>query len=266
MPLMRIARFRTPDGRILCGRLLSEQTAEPLTGDLFGHLEFSPHPEPVAALLAPHDPPNIFAIGRNYPAHAAETGSRVPQEPMIFMKPTTSILPPGGTIVLPPAAPNEVDYEAELVIVIGRRARFVPEEEALQYVLGYTCANDISARDCQRHDRQWARAKGFDTFCPLGPWLVTRDALNPDRCAIRSRLNGRTMQDASTADMIHSCARLVSYLSRQFTLLPGTLILTGTPAGVGMARTPPVFLRPGDRIEVEIEGIGTLVNTVAAAQ
>jgi 2-keto-4-pentenoate hydratase/2-oxohepta-3-ene-1,7-dioic acid hydratase in catechol pathway len=263
---MRIARFRTPDGRILTGRLLSEQAAEPLIGGLFGEREFSPRPETVASLLAPLDPPNIFAIGRNYPAHAAETGARLPEEPMIFMKPTTSVLPPGGTIELPPAAPDEVDYEAELAIVIGRRARFVPEDEALAYVLGYTCANDVSARDCQRSDRQWARAKGFDTFCPLGPWIVTREALDPDHCVIRSRLNGRTMQDASTREMIHSCARLVSYLSRQFTLLPGTLILTGTPAGVGMARNPPVFLRPGDRIEVEIEGIGTLANTVAAGR
>ena len=137
--------------------------------------------------------------------------------------------------------------------------------QALDYVLGYTCANDVSARDCQRNDKQWTRAKSFDTFCPLGPWLVTADELDPDRCRIRSRLNGQVMQDANTNAMMFSCRHLLSYLSHQFTLLPGTVILTGTPEGVGMARQPPVFLRPGDRVEVEIDGIGTLSNPVGGA-
>lgn len=261
---MRIARFRTPDGRILMGELLDENRARPLAGDLFGEHRFDSDTVEFAALLAPLVPPNIFAIGRNYREHAAETGSQVPEKPMVFMKPTTALLDPGGQIVLPAPAPNEVDYEAELAIVIGRTARRVSERDALDHVLGYTCANDVSARDCQRADKQWPRAKGFDTFCPLGPWIVTRDALDADRCRVRSRLNGRTMQDASTSQMIHGCRALVSYLSHQFTLLPGTLILTGTPEGVGFARKPPVFLKPGDTIEVEIEGIGTLANTVGA--
>jgi len=260
---MRLARFVTPDGRTVTGRLVDERTAEPLVGALFGTLEFAAARVAVARFLPPVEPPNIFAIGRNYRAHAAETGAAVPERPMIFMKPTTALLGDGGTIVLPVAAPDEVDYEAELAVVIGRPARCVPEERALTYVLGYTCANDVSARDCQRSDKQWARAKGFDTFCPLGPWLVTADALDPGDLRICSRLNGRVMQDARTSAMLHSCRALVSYLSHQFTLLPGTVILTGTPEGVGMARTPPVFLRPGDRIEVEIEGIGTLTNSVA---
>lgn len=260
---MRIARLRTADGTIAHGRLLDEKSAHLLRGDLLGPHEFEKSVTPVAALLAPLDPPNIFAIGRNYAAHAAETGSRAPEQPLIFMKPTSAVLDPGGVIRIPLAAPNEVDFEAELAIVIGRTARCVSVERALEHVLGFTCANDVSARDCQRNDKQWARAKGFDTFCPLGPWIVTPDELDPDACDVRSRLNGVRMQDASTRQMIHSCGALVSYVSHQFTLRPGTVILTGTPAGVGMARTPPVFLKPGDRIEVEIGGIGTLANVVA---
>jgi 2-keto-4-pentenoate hydratase/2-oxohepta-3-ene-1,7-dioic acid hydratase in catechol pathway len=261
---LKLARFLTADGRSLVGRLTAERAAEPLVGHLFGELTFASETVPIHRFLPPVEPPNIFAIGRNYRAHAAETGSQVPERPMIFMKATTAVIGDGDTIVLPAAAPHEVDFEAEFAIIIGRRARRVREEEALGYVLGYTCANDVSARDCQRADKQWSRAKGFDTFCPLGPWLVTAEELCPDALAIRSRLNGRVMQAASTRDMLHSCRQLISYLSHQFTLLPGTAILTGTPEGVGMARTPPVFLRPGDRIEVEIEGLGTLMNTVAA--
>lgn len=260
---MRIARFLTSDGRTLTGRLADERSAHPLVGDLFNHPAFESHTLSIAKLLAPVQPPNIFAIGRNYRAHAAETGSAVPEKPMIFAKVTTCLNHPGDPIVIPSSAPNEVDFEAELAIVIGRTARRVSAAAALDYVLGYTCANDVSARDCQREDKQWTRAKGFDTFGPLGPWIVTADELNPDRLAIRSRLNGEVMQQASTSSMIHNCAALVSYLSHQFTLLPGTVILTGTPEGVGMARKPPVFLKPGDRIEVEIEGIGTLANPVA---
>jgi len=259
---MKLARFITADGRHVVGRLAGEQTAHPLVGELFGELAFADQPVQVRELLPPIEPPNIFAIGRNYRAHAAETGSHLPDKPLIFQKATTSLIGPGQTIRLPRSAPDEVDFEAELAIVIGRRARRVSEATALDHVLGYTCANDVSARDCQRNDKQWARAKGFDTFCPLGPWLVTADELNPGACAIRSRLNGRVMQEANTSAMVFSCRALVSYLSQQFTLLPGTVILTGTPEGVGMARQPPVFLRAGDRIEVEIEGLGVLSNPV----
>lgn len=263
---MRIARFEAADGRVLFGRLESDAEAFPLIGSVFdAPLRFEPAAVRVGRLLAPILPPNIFAIGRNYKAHAEETGSSVPEAPMIFMKATTALNDPGGRIVIPPSAPSEIDYEAELAVVIGRPARNVDAGAALDYVLGFTCANDVSARDCQRNDKQWARAKGFDTFCPLGPWIVTRDSLDPDNCRVISRLNGQTMQDSNTSKMIHSVRALVSYLSHQFTLLPGTLILTGTPEGVGMARKPPVFLKPGDTIEVEVGGIGVLRNTVVAA-
>ncbi len=263
---MRIARFRLPGGSVAHGRLLDEKSAHLLRGDLFGRHEFDKPITTIGPLLAPVEPPNIFAIGRNYKAHAAETGSQAPEKPLIFIKATTSLLDPGGVIRIPRPAPSEIDYEAELAIVIGRRAKNVSEDEALDYVLGFTCANDVSARDCQRNDKQWARAKGFDTFCPLGPWIVTRDELDPDNCDVISRLNGQVMQHSNTRHMIHSCRTLVSYVSHQFTLLPGTIILTGTPEGVGMARTPPVFMKPGDRIEIEVAGIGVLQNTVGAAE
>lgn len=261
---MKLARFAGPDGRTRIGRLVAPDTAQPLIGELSGTLSFADERVAVVAFLPPVEPPNILAIGRNYTAHAAEMGSAPPERPLVFLKPTTSLLAPGQPIVLPAAAPNEVDFEAELAIVIGRPARRVPESAAQDYILGYTCANDVSARDCQRSDKQWARAKGFDTFCPLGPWLVTADELDVRDVAICSRLNGRVMQAARTREMVFSCRQLVSYLSHQFTLRPGTVILTGTPEGVGFARQPPVFLRPGDRIEVEIEGIGTLWNPVVA--
>ena len=259
---MRITRFESADGRVYTGRLIDEHTAQAVTGDLFGTPSFADEKLPIRRLLPPVEPPNIFAIGRNYRAHIEETGARTPEQPLVFIKATTSLLAPGDQIVLPAAAPNEVDFEAELALIIGRTARHVSEDKALDHVLGYTCANDVSARDCQRNDKQWTRAKGFDTFCPLGPWLVTSEELDPDNCALRSRLNGQIMQDSNTRNMMHSCAGLVSYLSRQFTLVPGTVILSGTPEGVGFARTPPLFLKEGDRIEIEIEGIGTLSNTV----
>ncbi len=261
---MKLARFESESGAVLTGRMVGPHAAQPLVGELFGEMKFAAETVAVRRFLPPVAPPNIFAIGRNYRAHAAETGAQVPEKPLIFMKATTSVIGDGDAIVLPASAPTAVDYEAELAIVIGRRARQVGEAQALEFVLGYTCANDVSARDCQRDDKQWSRAKGFDTFCPLGPWLVTADELDPGALRVRSRLNGQVMQDANTADMIHSCAALVSYLSHQFTLLPGTVILTGTPEGVGTARTPPVYLAAGDRIEVEIEGVGVLRNVVSS--
>ncbi|MGE0482140.1 MAG: fumarylacetoacetate hydrolase family protein [Phycisphaerae bacterium] len=275
---MRICRFESADGRVYAGRMVDDRSAHPLEGDLFGDHRFADRALAITRLLAPITPPNIFAIGRNYRAHAEELGNVAPEQPLIFMKPTTSVIGPDEPIVLPASAPGEVDYEAELAIVIGRTARRVGEADARTYVFGYTCANDVSARDCQRNDKQWARAKGFDTFCPLGPWIVTERAFttgarndtgtmpehdprfNPDQCVVLSRLNGQVMQNSNTGFMIHSCAKLVSYLSHQFTLLPGTLILTGTPEGVGMGRKPPVFLKSGDTIEVEIAGIGTIRN------
>jgi 2-keto-4-pentenoate hydratase/2-oxohepta-3-ene-1,7-dioic acid hydratase in catechol pathway len=159
-------------------------------------------------------------------------------------------------------APDEVDYEAELAIIIGKKAKNIEVDEVPDYVLGYTCANDVSARDCQmRIDKQWARAKSFDTFCPLGPWIET-ELPNPDNCKIMSRLNGKIMQDSNTSDMIFNTRELVSYCSKNFTLYPGTVIMTGTPEGVGYTQNAPIFLRSGDKIKVFIEGIGSLTNYV----
>jgi 2-keto-4-pentenoate hydratase/2-oxohepta-3-ene-1,7-dioic acid hydratase in catechol pathway len=237
--------------------------ARVIAGDLFGAFRVTKKTVEVARLLAPVSPVNVIGIGLNYRRHAEESGFAVPEEPLVFAKLTTSVTGPRDPIVLPVDAPEEVDYEAELAIVIGKTARHVSEAAALECVLGYTCANDVSARDCQiRRDKQWTRAKGFDTFCPLGPCLVIDPTMDPNALRIRSRLNERVMQDSSTADMIFSVRKLISYLSRQFTLLPGTVILTGTPEGVGFAREPAVYLRAGDTIEVEIEGIGRLVNRV----
>ncbi len=259
---MKLARFVSDAGLRCVGRLVGERAAQPLVGELFGELTFATRTVNVCEWLPPVDPPNIYAIGRNYQGHVAETKARIPDRPLIFIKATTTLNAHEAPIALPVSAPDEVDFEAELAIVIGRPARRVSEDTALSHVLGYTCANDVSARDCQRNDQQWSRAKSFDTFCPLGPWMVTADELDPDHCVIRSRVNGHVMQDANTGQMIFSCRRLISYLSHQFTLRPGTVILTGTPEGVGMARQPPVYLKAGDRVEVEIEGIGTLGNPV----
>ncbi len=263
---MRIARFESEDG-VLWGELSADGRARPLLNGPFGDGESNSEAVAVKRLLAPAEPPNIFAIGLNYRRHAQETGAKLPDHPLVFLKATTSLTGPDAPIVLPASAAGEVDYEAELAIVIGREARRIPESRAFDYVLGFTCANDVSARDCQKQrDKQWARGKSFDTFCPLGPWLVTPDGFDPDNCRIESRLNGETMQRSNTSDMIFNCRRLIAYLSHQFTLLPGTLVLTGTPEGVGFVRNPPVALRPGDRVEVEIEGIGTLTNSVVAPE
>lgn len=214
-------------------------------------------------LLAPVNPTNIIAIGLNYRSHAEESEMKYPDRPVVFAKTTNSVVGPGDDIILPSMAPDEVDYEAELAVIIGKKCKEVDQRHALDYVLGYTCGNDIGARDCQlRQDTQWTRAKSFDTFCPLGPVIET--SLNPLDLNIELRLNGKVMQKANTSDMVFSCKELVSYLSQCMTLLPGTVILTGTPSGVGFARKPPVFLRPGDLVEVEIGGIGSLENKVAS--
>ena len=186
-----------------------------------------------------------------------------PSAPVVFIKASSSVIGPDDDIVLPAMAPNEVDYEAELVIVIGCTCRNVSEADALDYVLGYTCGNDVSARDCQmKLDRQWARGKSFDTFCPLGPWIKTD--IYPDNQEMSLKLNGQVMQHTNTNDMIFGCARLVSYCSQIATLSPGTIIMTGTPSGVGFARREPVFLKAGDKVEMTIDGIGTLANGVAS--
>ena len=212
-------------------------------------------------LLAPVLPPNIIAIGLNYQKHAEESNSSMPERPVVFIKATTSLAGPEDNIKLPQTAPDEVDYEAELAVVIGRKAKNIAPKEVSDYIIGYTCANDVTARDCQqRLDKQWARAKSFDTFCPLGPWIETE--LDPDSCHIKSVLNGKVMQESNTSDMIFNVDDIVSYLSKNMTLLPGTVILTGTPEGVGFARDEPVFLESGDEIEIKIDGIGSLKNEV----
>lgn len=258
---MRIVRF-ADDDQAQWGVLEADEVAV-LAGAPWHGIRRTGRRRPAAqcTFLAPVEPPNLIAIGTNYRPHVAETNAPLPERPLVFLKATTSIIAPEAPIERPRMAPHEVDYEAELAIVIGKPARHVSRESALDVVFGYTCANDVTARDCQRrHDRQWARAKSFDTFCPLGPWIETD--LDPDNLRVRSRLNGTVMQDATTATMIFDCRTLISYLSEIMTLLPGTVILTGTPGGVGMARTPEVFLQPGDRIEVEVEGIGLLGNPV----
>ena len=259
---MRIARFAAPDKEAYA--VIADELLKVIGGPPWETMQFTGEEFALDAvkLLAPVRPPDLFAIGLNYRAHADESGVSYPPAPVIFLKASSSVIAAGEPIVLPAMAPDEVDYVAELAIVIGHACRRVREEEALDYVLGYTCANDVSARDCQmRLDVQWARGKSFDTFCPLGPWIETE--LDPDSCDISLRLNGQVMQASNTSDMIFSCRRLVSYCSHIATLRPGTVIITGTPSGVGFARKPPVFLRPNDRVEVTVSGIGTLVNPVA---
>lgn len=205
-------------------------------------------------LLPPCWPSKIVCVGRNYHEHARELGNPVPAEPLIFLKPPSALSAHKDPIVYPRLSAR-VDFEGELGIVIGKRARHVRAEEAEEYILGYTCVNDVTARDLQQKDGQWSRAKGFDTFCPVGPWVVERTAVQADRLRLRTWVNGQLRQEATTAEMIFSPAQIIAYASAVMTLLPGDLIATGTPAGVGP-------LAPGDVVRVEIEGLGTLENHV----
>ncbi len=206
-------------------------------------------------------PGKIVAIGLNYLDHCRETGIDPPQKPLIFTKFSTSVLDPFGEITWSTGLTNQVDFEAELAVVIGRPARRVAAETAMAHVFGYTAANDVSARDLQFGDGQWVRGKSLDTFCPLGPAVVTADEIpDPQRLRIRSRLNGAVMQDSCTDQLIFGVAELIAFASQAFTLEPGDVILTGTPPGVGLGRTPPLYLRDGDVIEVEIEQIGRIAN------
>jgi 2-keto-4-pentenoate hydratase/2-oxohepta-3-ene-1,7-dioic acid hydratase in catechol pathway len=208
-----------------------------------------------ARLLAPVIPRSkVVGIGRNYADHAAELGNDVPDEPLIFLKPNTSVIGPGDPVVMPPQS-SEVHFEGELAVVIGRLCKDVPEDKVADVVYGYTCANDVTARDLQRSDGQWARAKGFDTFCPIGPWIETD--LDVTALSLVTRLEGAEVQNGNTEDLVHPVAKLVAYVSANMTLLPGDLILTGTPAGVG-----PV--NDGQQVEVQIQGIGTLANRFVA--
>jgi len=220
-----------------------------------------------AELLAPVPRPGkVVAIGRNYREHAAEEGVDPPTAPLIFAKWPSSVIGHGAEIRWDPGLTGQVDYEAELAVVIGRRARNVGIDEALDHVLGYTCLDDVSARDLQFGDGQWVRGKSLDTFCPMGPWIVTTDEIpDPQRLAIRCLVDGEVLQDANTSQMYFSVADIVSYCSRSFTLEPGDVIATGTPSGVGAFRKPPRFLRDGERVTVEIEGIGALENVCRMA-
>jgi 2-keto-4-pentenoate hydratase/2-oxohepta-3-ene-1,7-dioic acid hydratase in catechol pathway len=218
---------------------------------------------PDAELLAPVPRPGkVVAIGRNYREHADEEGVDPPPAPLVFSKWPSSVVGPGADIAWDPELTQQVDYEAELAVVIGRTARNVDAADALTHVLGYTCLNDISARDMQFGDGQWVRGKSLDTFCPMGPVLVTADEIpDPQDLAISCRVNDELLQDSWTSRMYFSVAEIISYASRSFTLEPGDVIATGTPSGVGVFRDPPRFLADGDRVTVEIERIGRLENT-----
>ena len=206
-------------------------------------------------------PSKVLAIGLNYADHARESGMEPPKNPLIFVKTNNSICFDGDPIRWAAADSSQVDYEAELAVVIGTKARRVSEADALNYVFGYTCCNDVSARDAQFGDQQWVRGKSFDTFCPLRPAIVTADEIpDPQNLAIRCRVNGETLQDSNTSEMIFGVAHLIAYCSRFMTLEVGDIIATGTPFGVGFSRTPPIFLGDGDVCEIDIEKIGVLTN------
>ncbi len=247
---MKLVRFH--DGTVLRYGIIEGDSVYALNGDVFGECELGGRLASLSEIrpLAPVQPSKIIALGKNYAAHAAEMKSDLPSAPLIFLKPPTAVIGPGDDIVYPEMS-QEVDYEGELAVIIGQRAKRVPVDRATHYILGYTCANDVTARDLQRRDGQWSRAKGFDTFCPLGPWIET--ALDPGALAIQTRLNGEVCQNGSTSDLIFKVEYLVSFISHVMTLEPGDVILTGTPAGVGP-------MQPGDEVEVEIEGVGVLKN------
>ena len=255
---MRIARFSHQDS-IRFG-IVDDTDLVVLSGDpMFAGYDTTGERVPIsdAVLLAPVIPRSkIVCVGRNYRDHAAELGNDVPDAPLLFFKPNTSVIGPGDTIVLPPQS-SRVDFEGELAAVIGRIAKNVPADKALEYVFGYTIANDVTARDLQKTDGQWARAKGFDTFCPLGPAIETDFDVAGD-AVITTRVNGEVRQQGPISDMIFSLADVIAYASAAFTLLPGDVILTGTPAGVGP-------FAAGDTVEVEITGLGTLRNPARAA-
>ena len=249
---MRIARVRAADGdrwAIVEGeavyRLEGSPWERPEKGVELGRL-------PSTRLLAPCQPTKVLCIGLNYRAHAAESGQEVPKGPQIFRKPPTAVIGPEEDVVWAPGS-ERIDYEAELAVVFKRRAKNVPPGASKSYILGYTCANDISARDFQRGDGQWARAKGADTFCPLGPWIETD--VDPADLRISGRLNGELKQDSRTSDLVFDVDSLVCHLTKYFTLEPGDVLITGTPAGIGP-------MNPGDEYEITIEGIGTLRNRI----
>ncbi|MFP4068912.1 MAG: fumarylacetoacetate hydrolase family protein [Opitutales bacterium] len=264
---MEIVRVELPDGSVCHGCEVVNKVYR-LEGDLYGEFKRSDELLRPVRRLAPVEPRAIYCIGLNYREHAVEMNAPLPEYPVVFMKPPSALQGPDQPIVLPRHLhSDQVDYECELAVVIGRRCKNVSPEDALDYVLGYTCANDVSARDWQKDHGggQWTRGKSFDTFCPLGPVLVTADQIpNPQILPIRTILGSSIRQESWTGDMIFSVAELIAFLSGSTTLEPGTVILTGTPPGVGAAADPPRFLKPGDEVRVEITGIGVLHNSVEA--
>ncbi|MDO8309497.1 MAG: fumarylacetoacetate hydrolase family protein [Actinomycetota bacterium] len=249
---MRVCRVSVEDE--LAYGVVEGDAVALLAGHPFG--EFAPDGRVLrladVRLVAPVLPSKVIAVGRNYTDHARELGNTVPGEPMVFLKPSTAVIGPGEPIALPWQS-EQVEHEAELAVVIGRLCRDVPEERVPEVVFGYTCANDVTARDLQKTDGQWGRAKGFDTFCPLGPWIQTD--LDVDEAGITCSVNGQVRQSGSGAEMVRSVPELVAWISSVMTLLPGDVILTGTPAGVGR-------IVAGDEVSVAIDGIGTLTNPV----
>jgi 2-keto-4-pentenoate hydratase/2-oxohepta-3-ene-1,7-dioic acid hydratase in catechol pathway len=263
---MKVIRYADPQGAIHFADQAEDGIAREIEGDIYGNCRVTQRPAKIAKLLAPIEPRAILCIGLNYRKHAEEGKSPIPKHPVLFMKSPGAVQNPGDPIVLPTHLKStQVDYECELAVVIGKACKNVPKSKALDYVLGYTCGNDVSARDWQKDfgGSQWCRGKTFDTFCPLGPCLMLKDRIsNPNDLTIKTVLNGETMQDWNTSDMIFDVPTLIEFLSGSTTLLPGTVIMTGTPHGVGAARKPPVFLKAGDTISIEIEKIGTLTNPV----
>jgi len=263
---MKIVRFLSAGAECL-GSLHADGRVTLLEGDLFGPLRDTGRAGTVDKLLAPLEPRDIICVGLNYRKHAAETGADLPAHPVMFMKNSGAVQNPGDPILLPRRLRSDrVDYEAELAVVIGTTCHNVRREDAFAHVLGYTCGNDVSARDWQRNGGggQWCRGKTVATFCPLGPAIVTTDELpDPGNLGIRTLLNDAVMQDCSTSDMIFDVPAIIEFFSASMVLRPGTVILTGTPHGVGMARNPPVFLQPGDTVTVEIDRVGRLTNPVA---
>jgi 2-keto-4-pentenoate hydratase/2-oxohepta-3-ene-1,7-dioic acid hydratase in catechol pathway len=251
---VRIARFSYGEG--VAFGVVEGDLVVPIVGHPFAPIERTEVALQLAdvRLLAPVLPSKVVAIGRNYASHAAEMGGEVPDQPLIFLKPSTAVIGHRDVISVPPSS-ERVDFEGELAVVISRLCRDVPEERAMDVVLGFTCANDVTARDQQKADGQWSRAKGYDTFCPLGPWVETE--LDPSDLAIRTTLNGATKQDSRTSMIVHKIPALIAYITACMTLLPGDVILTGTPDGIGP-------MQVGDEVSVDIEGIGALTNPVAA--
>lgn len=253
---MRIVRF-SKDGRVGFGALENDDSIKVIDTHPFGEIDFTGDQLRVAdvRLVAPVLPSKIIAIGKNYAEHAREMGGEPPAEPVIFSKPSTAVVGPGDAIAYPEKLSSQVDYEGELAVVIGRYCHQVPAARAADVILGYTCANDVTARDLQKRDGQWTRAKGFDTFCPIGPWIETE--ADPSDLAVQTRVNGELRQDGRTSQLLHPVPELIEYVSEVMTLLPGDVLLTGTPAGVGP-------LAVGDEVTVTVEGVGSLTNRVVA--